>query len=158
MRWLAGTLCLFTLPILGCGGGSAGGPPYANVTGVVTLDGKPIEGATVTFSPKKEGAMSMGLTDAQGKFSLKTATGKKGAAVGEHDVAITLRVDLGPEAPAGSQDDLAPALEVDSGPAVKKPTVKWVIPERYSDPKKSGLSVTVPAGGLSDHKFDLTSK
>lgn len=153
-------LCLTSLAATGCSGGVSG-PPYVNATGIVTLDGKPIEGATVTFSPKKDGSMSMGLTDAEGRFVLKSATGRKGAAVGEHNVSIALRIDLGPAQPAASEEDLAPpqSFEINGGTAPPpKPTTKWIIPEKYSDPTKSGLDVTVPSGGLTDHKFELKSK
>lgn len=161
MRWIGLAGCLSLLVASGCGGGTSG-PSYANVSGIVTLDDKPIEGATVTFSPKGEGSMSLGLTDAAGKFTLKTATGKNGAAVGEHSVAISLFVDLGGEKPKVPDDGLAPPTEAElggaAGPAAPKNTTRWIIPERYSDPVKSGLSVTVPPGGLTDHKFELKSK
>ena len=157
--WLG--VCLAVMSVVGCGGGTSG-PEYAGVDGVVLLDGKAMEGAVVTFSPKEEGTMSMGMTDAEGKFTLKTATGKNGAAVGDHDVSITLKMELGGTPPAATDDGLAPLQPneaADQAPVVAKPpTTKWIIPERYSDPKNSGLGVTVPSGGLSDHKFELTSK
>lgn len=160
MRWIGMLGCLLLLASAGCGGG-ASGPKYVNVTGVVTLDGKAIEGATVTFSPKGEGSMSMGLTDAEGKFQLKTATGKNGAAVGEHGVAIALSLNLGSQQPKVPDDGLAPPTDAELGgrtPSAPQSTVRWIIPERYSDPAKSGLNVTVPAGGLKEHKFELRSK
>lgn len=153
-------VCLSAFAAIGCGGG-AGGPPYAKVTGIVTLDGKAMEAAVVTFAPTGEGSMSMGMTDAAGKFTLKAATGKSGAAVGEHRVGISLKLDLGGTPAPVSDDGLAPPNESELGPnaaAPKPPTTKWIIPERYSDASKSGLTVTVPSGGLTDHKFELQSK
>lgn len=141
---------------LGCSGGGAGGPAIVPVDGIVTLNGNPMEGATVVFSPKKEGTMSMAVTDAEGKFVLRTGSGKKGAAVGDHDVTVQLTVTA--EAPAaGSSDGLAPAMPSELGidPAkVKAPKTGAIIPERYGKP--GALSATVPAGGLSGHKLELS--
>jgi hypothetical protein len=141
----------------GCSGG-AGAVGYAKVTGVVTLDSKPVEGATVTFAPKGKGSMSMGLTDAEGKFELKTATGKTGAAVGDHDVLVALSITLGKPAAEAKPEDLAPAFDAQGRPEGTEagPVTRWIVPEKYSKP--GALKATVPSGGLIDHKLDLTSK
>jgi len=150
---VSGFLVLLTS---GCGGGG-GDVSYARVTGTVTLDGKAVEGATVTFTPKGKGAISMGLTDADGRFDLKTATGKTGAVVGEHDVMVTHSMTLGAPAVEAKPDDLAPALdEAGNSPKSSGPQTRWIVPEKYSKP--GVLNATVPAAGLSDHKLDLTSK
>ncbi len=47
----------------------AKGPGMAEVTGTVTLGGKPLEGATVKFTPN-EGRAAAGVTDKQGRYSL----------------------------------------------------------------------------------------
>ena len=92
-------------------GGCGGGTP--SVSGVVTLDGKPVEGATVTFTPASGdgGGVggSYGKTDAQGRYSLKTvAADKAGAAVGKHKVTISLS-QPDPKNPEGAAKDLIPA-------------------------------------------------
>ena len=99
----------------GCGDGMTG-PPLAPVTGIVTLDGGAVEGATVTFVPKGEGAISLALTDPEGKFTMQTAAGKLGAVVGDHTITVSLSVTT---APAGgtTDDGLAPALESEGAPA-----------------------------------------
>lgn len=61
--------------------------PMAPVTGVVTLDGKPVPDAVVTLKPSKELQMAgardaYGYTDGEGRFAMAT-DGKKGAAVGK---------------------------------------------------------------------------
>ena len=73
----------------GCGGRTG------RVSGVVTLDGKPLVGATVSFTPASgdNGGVggSYGKTDAQGRYTLRTVVGKaNGAAVGKHKVSISL--------------------------------------------------------------------
>lgn len=140
--------------IAGCGGGVSG-PAFVPVNGVVTLDGKPIDGATIVFSPKKEGAPSMALSDPNGKFVLKSGSGRKGAAVGDHDVTVMLSLTANTEEKT-TDDGLAPAQPFELGTDAPKPKpakVGFVVPERYGKP--GAISVTVPAGGLSDYKLEL---
>lgn len=74
-------------------------PPLASVTGTVTLDGKPLPNAIVSFQPIVEGtkpnfnlATSVSFTDANGKYELlyTTVNEKKywGAVIGKHMVTI----------------------------------------------------------------------
>ena len=159
MRCTAAGLALVGLIVLGCGG-RTDGPPLAAVSGVVTLDGKGVEGATVTFISKGKGVMSSALTTAEGRFTLKSATGRNGAVVGDHDVLVSLVVNLEQTGAAVSADGLAPPTAAETGAsapdAVEKPTVRHLIPENYSKP--GALTATVPSGGLRDHKFDLKSQ
>lgn len=156
---LAGLLLGLQIVVMGCGGGSVDSTKYVSVTGVVTLDGKPIEGATVSFVPKKTGQMSFGLTGPDGKFSLKAGTGQSGAAVGDHNVTVTLALDLSPKKPVAAADDLAPPTSAELGATDSENAatgIKYIIPERYGKP--GVLSATVPDGGLSEHKLELVSK
>lgn len=138
----------------GCGRGGSG-PAIVPVSGMVIFEGNPIEGATVVFTPKKEGAMSMAMTDQDGKFVMRTGSGRNGAAVGEHDVTVILSVTA-PETGKTTEDGLAPAMPNELGPDAPKPKpakVGFFIPERYSKP--GALSVTVPSSGLTEHKLEL---
>lgn len=154
--WLVIGLCC------GCGGGAADGVSYAKVAGVVLLGGKPIEGATVTFIPQKKGAMSMAITDADGRFTLETVSGRPGAAVGDHDVTVTLSKTFGTPAPAaaaptGTDPLLSPPQPGEANyvapPAA--PQTRWIVPERYSKP--GALKATVPPAGIPEHKIELTN-
>lgn len=71
----------------GCSGNSVKYPTLASVTGTVTLDGQPLEGATVTFVPAT-GRASSGLTDASGYYSLQYTKTIAGATLGQHRVMI----------------------------------------------------------------------
>ncbi len=134
----------------------------AKVSGIVTLDGQPVEGATVTFTPKGGGPTSFGITGTDGSFVMKTGSGRDGAAVAEHQVAVILSMVAGGTAAQAKPDDLAPAMsnEVGGGGAAKviPPRTVWLVPEKYSKPESSGLTATVPSGGLSGHKIELTKK
>lgn len=162
---LVGVLVL-GLALSGCGDGT-GGPGYVSVSGVVTLDDQPVEGATVIFTPKGEGTMSMAVTNAEGHFSLTTATGKKGAAIGDHVITVSLIAQPEAATPTGSADDLAPQLASEfATPAAaaqaaadaKSKEPVYLVPRKYTDPQTSGLTASVPSGGLSGYELKLTAK
>lgn len=74
--------------IVGCGTGSQ----LAEVEGVVTFKGKPIDRLEVQFLPdpekKTKGPRSTGVTNAEGRFQLLCDDGQKGAVIGHHRVLI----------------------------------------------------------------------
>lgn len=70
---------LFVIP-LGCGNGDR--PPLGRVHGTVTLDGKPVKGLIVMFSPES-GRPAAATTDDNGNYTLEYAYGVKGAKVGK---------------------------------------------------------------------------
>ena len=83
---------LVALLLAGC---SASSKPYqtAPVAGLITLDGKPLPDAHVTFMPVAEaqsrsqsGPEGNGDTADNGRYSLKTAFGDAGASVGKNRV------------------------------------------------------------------------
>jgi len=52
------------------------GPAHGvDVAGTVTLDGKPIPGANIQYDPDDGGSPARGVTDAKGRFKLRTAPG-----------------------------------------------------------------------------------
>ena len=68
-------------------------PPVVAIEGSVTLDGKPLSNAAVTFVPMLDNfgaeSNSTGVTDEQGRFTLTcTATKQAGAVVGSHTVLV----------------------------------------------------------------------
>jgi hypothetical protein len=133
MRRTRFTAALLAAAVAGCGGSST-----ADVSGTVTLDEKPLAGATVTFTPastKDSGVGgSYGKTDADGRYRLKTVVGdKSGAAVGKHKVTISLTKE---------------------NPANPEAAVQDVVPAKYN--VKSDLTFDVPAGGTSQADFKLT--
>lgn len=77
-----GWLALGAMVCLGCGG--AEGEPTYSVTGVVTLNGAPLEGVAVSFVPDGSGQSAVGVTDASGKYSLTTRMKDDGAVIGRY--------------------------------------------------------------------------
>ncbi len=137
--WIA----VVAVAVCGCSGSEY---PLANVSGVVALDGQPLEGAKLVFSPKGDsenpypGPKSIGKTDAEGRFQLITRDGDSGAVVGNHRVRITTLLQ------AGDPDNPFAAITV----------TPEKVPTYYT--AKSMLDTEVPAEGLDTLRFDLKSK
>ena len=90
-RRTACVILLALLPLLLAGCGNM--PPMGTVSGVVTLDGKPLSDVEVQFLPDPEqgtcGATASCYTDAQGRFTLRTERHHTdGALVGTHRVVF----------------------------------------------------------------------
>ncbi|WP_437222754.1 Ig-like domain-containing protein [Planctomicrobium sp. SH661] len=122
-------------------------PPfkYVPVSGTITLAGNPVPGVTVVFVPRGDGTsaitgeLSSGLTDDNGRFTLKTPTGLKGAKVGPHQVSVI------EDEPIPEPNQLLQTI--------RKP---GRIPRRYE--KEGALSFEVPERGTSQADFVLESK
>lgn len=139
---LPAILLVLTLP--GCG---SDGPEMATVSGTVTLDGTPVEGAGVVFTPQAGGRAVNASTDASGKFSLE-------ALVGPNVVAVTKTrpVGGGSTAPAGNlAEGESPQ---DMGEETK---LEYIVPMKYGIPTTSGLKVEV-ARGMDPVALELQSK
>lgn len=53
------------------------------------LDGKPLDGATVFFSPDGGGRTSAARTDADGRYELTYVGKEMGAKIGQHTIRLT---------------------------------------------------------------------
>ena len=151
-------LAMLVLGLAGCSGGSKG-PTVNYVEGVVTLDGTPVEGVAVGFSPSTAGGIgAAGITDAKGVFKLTSGQAGKpaaGAVTGEYDVTFE-KITLASSGPQ-STDDPNYGKKAPGKSAAPKPT--YVVPQAYGSPKTSGFHVTVKEGkNVGDQfKFDLKS-
>lgn len=153
-RWLLSALAVVVVACVGCGsGGPAGGT--AKVSGTLTVDGNPVQGATVTFALKNGDHVREGKTDANGKFTIEDA------GVGKNQITVTKVADsseFGGDAESGLDDGQASAVGAAQGAkGTQFGEEKSEIPEKYADPKSSGLEEDVPAGGKEDVKLELKS-
>lgn len=144
-------LLIAPLLLIGCGGGD--GPPatYA-VKGVVTFEGKPLEGANVVLVPKDPTAKSAGaLTDKEGNFAVKTFWNPEnqlnGALPGDYGIAVTKLEQR--ETPPDMKPEDVMAMHMKLGPP------KSVLPTKYSVPATSGLKVTVGNSSPEPLKLEL---
>ena len=65
-------------------------PSVVTVTGVVTLDGKPVDRASVMLMHVSQGARpATGVTDAGGRFTAKTANVGEGVIPGTYMITVT---------------------------------------------------------------------
>jgi hypothetical protein len=133
--------------LVGCGGAT-----YVPVSGVVTMDGKPLPNAMVFFQPIGDsgGVGSTAKTDSDGRYKLEASTPipTTGALVGKH------RVTIGsvPSTLSNPNDSDAANPGGKAAPKLAKDT----IPERYNT--KSELEFDVPSSGTDKANFDLKSK
>lgn len=142
-RWegtLAG-LAMLVVVAAGCGGG-VDLPNRAKVSGRVTLDGQPVTRGTVVFTPDNTrgttGPPAYGQIGPDGKYELTTdrsGRGGDGAVVGFHKVAVQAREDVMP-------GEIA----------------RLLVPTRYEDPDRSGLTGEVKAGQPNEINLELRSK
>jgi hypothetical protein len=160
-EWKCG-ICLFALVcFVGCGGGGGERPDTAPAAGTVNLNGSPLAGAIVTFSPTAAGGnAASGVTDAQGKFTLTTFETGDGAVPGSYKVGVR-KAEAAKSAATGVSDDdaayraaAAEKAAAESGKQAPKASVPaWV--KTYGSPATSGLTADVPEGGKEDFVFDL---
>ena len=153
---LQGWLLVFPVAFMGCGGGDL--PTTVPVTGTVTLDGNPVEGATVNFMSETENRLASGTTDASGKFTLQTIVGSQttpGAVVGSHGVAV-LKSESGGQM---TEDPKAMMEQMTTNPAITSDyTPKYIIPAKYNNPTMSGIRVEVTQDGPNDITLELSSR
>ena len=119
LRLVCLSLCLW-----GCGGGGRR-PELTPVSGTVSYKGSPLPGVNVTFLPES-GPSAFATTDGEGKFSLQT-NGAAGAVKGKHQISVA-----------------AAAIPPMPGTAEAKKTADLTFPAKYSNPKTSELTATIP--------------
>lgn len=143
---------------LGCGG-SSDQPDLGTVTGTVTMDGKPLAYAIISFAPS-EGLPSSGQADKNGLYKLSHIGDAKGALIGKHTVSIM----TGTAPSTGSspeKDDQAMVEEIpdinDDGEVTSRPPAakKESIPAKYN--AETTLTEEVAAGS-NTIDFELSLK
>lgn len=87
--WLARACTLYVvlataIVLSGCGGN----PNLFHASGTITLDGKPLENAFVTFIPTGGGTTSYGKTDDSGHYEMQFSDVEAGAWKGQNRVEI----------------------------------------------------------------------
>jgi len=149
-RVLAIVGCVVASALAGCSSGDDIGRTVP-VRGRVTYEGNPLGTGVVIFRPDVHkgntgGNEARGTIDAEGYYKLSTGTGpkpKEGVPPGWYQVGV---VSL--KEPAERPKDLRGGMP---------PPLESFIPQKYSDPATSGLSVEVtenPESGAYDLKLN----
>jgi hypothetical protein len=140
------------LAVGGCGRSGREIPDTVDVSGTVTLDGKPVEGVEVNFMTDESAAF--GKTDREGKFELV-----QGAAPGQNKVFFSKieggDIVLDPE--SGMDEGQLQAMAQAQGGQSGVKVARQIIPQEYSNPD-SPLTFNVPDGGTDKANFKLSSK
>jgi hypothetical protein len=149
---------LVILPILMLSIAGCGRPSVVKVEGVVTLDGKPLPGATVSFMPAHEGQgqLASGRTDADGSFRLTTFRTDDGALPGEYKIIVTIKEAdekfLGRNPKTFTDEEKREARMGTMTPAGKKKAAEKKkapsqVPAIYRDVNQTPLKEVVPTKG-----------
>ncbi len=164
-RLLCGSLVLV---VWGCGGEPT--PPTVPVNGSVFYSGKPVVGATITFSPTTLGNgafVAFAVTQADGRFTLRTAldgsTDKDGAVAGKYVVTVVktalneTATTMAAKSVEETRKRMGDAHKNRTRPSPRKtgnspknsatagtPAIQGGIPVRYASAARSPLQVLVP--------------
>jgi len=144
--------CLLLFLCFGCG--NAGRPSLVPVTGTVYLDGKPVDGAEISFVPESTavpgyGRPSRGTTDQSGKFSPGTYQTADGLPLGTFKVIVTKQENLNAQGqPVAMENEEA---------LPEQHRIRWLIPKMYSQTETSGLTAEVTPNGMTPSEFQLRS-
>jgi len=140
--YLAIFLVLNVSLLLTCGCGSDK-LKTERVTGIVTMNGKPVAGAVVTFSPvdRTKSHPATGHTDDKGKYTLQTLLGDvdAGTTPGDYKVMVTKTKDV----ETGRVQKVTVGDQVEE---VKEMKSEQLLPKRYSSISSTPLKKTVIAG------------
>ncbi len=149
------TSIAFALP--GCGDG---GPALVKVTGTVTLNGKPYEGALVEFMPdrsNRDSTLGSDTTGPSGNYMVRSSAGRMGLAPGKYSVKIS----KGRAASASDSASDEPTPKNDPGQQLAEATALSGGKKKTAD-EGDGPTGTfpaeIPAGGINGLDFDVKSK
>ncbi|MCA9194165.1 MAG: carboxypeptidase regulatory-like domain-containing protein [Planctomycetales bacterium] len=144
MKRFCFALVVFVLPVIvaGCGPDLSHLPKTVVAEGIVTLDGAPVETATVVFIAEQGTYSARGITDAEGKFALQAFDEKPGAVPGSYRVQVNKTILS--ESGGGEDENSMGSVSVTYG-----------LPKRYAAVSTSGLKVTIPDMDSTDIKLEL---
>jgi len=140
--------------LIGCGGS---GPKLAPVKGIVTLNGKPLEGAVVSFQPdsaNKDGLPGEDVTGPQGNYKV-TTKGRSGLVPGKYHVVVTKTLVDPSKVNEAFKDDPFMA-QLSTGPEVGRDAAKLAA-QREKNTIEQSFDREVPAEG-GEQDFDVKRK
>lgn len=147
------------------------GPEFAEVSGIVTIDGVPIECVEVAFVPDPEkgssGPISYSRTDAAGRYTMQCAKyAHDGVVLGTHRIVITDPTTLPPAPLPPSDDDSAPPVQTKGvappqpiqgdGPRINPNRIQR-IPNRYGNVMATPFVGVEVKSGTNERNIELVS-
>ncbi len=151
-RFPAFQILTLLLAVTGCSKASKF-PMTIPVTGVVTYNGEPVEGADVVLvTGDLKGFSAHGRTDDEGKFIVKSVMSasheQAGAIPGTYKVRVS-KFKIADSAIVTAPRPPEPGESLKStstDPLIQRPQPKSLLPVKYNIPEQSGLTATVEAG------------
>ena len=123
------------------------------VSGVLTHEGNPVEGATIIFGPAPgspaENKAASATTDALGQFTLMTLLPNDGVHPGTYQVAVSKTELTGGDIVAGS-DPKKPKFH-------DQKRIDY-LPPKYREAETSGIEITIPPKGTKTIEINLEGK
>ncbi|MBI1248503.1 hypothetical protein GC197_11775 [bacterium] len=125
--------------------------------GTVTLDGEPLEGASIGFIPVEGGRPAVGHTDAQGRFTITSLKAGDGMPPGEYSVTVIKVEAKKPSQAAPAEEGAAEEGSGENALMGKiDQSVRFVTPMNFSLPSTTPLKFDVQPG-MKPIKIDLVS-
>jgi hypothetical protein len=132
--------------------GSSSGPALTRATGTVTMGGKPLAGADLTFHPTAKGGRSaVSKTDRLGHFEMRTAGVGRGVLPDDYRVTIT---KFASEEKIMTPDE-AKKYTSREGKAPPPPKVINLVPATYAGVQSTPLTAPVKSLRPVRFTFDL---
>ena len=125
----------------------SGRPQTVPVSGTIIHNDAPLTDATVTFFPVSGQHTAFARTDGNGKFQLTTFDDQDGAVPGEYRIAVKKSII-----------EYIPAIQDPERSPPVYHAEHSQIPDRYSDPKTSELTASIPANGFAEIALQLTGQ
>lgn len=129
--------------------------PVFKVRGKVTLQGKPVANADITFANAEANKSAFGKTDEEGEYQLTTYSSFDGAVAGKHSVSIVHTPPVANTPALPSTEDTA-YVPPGVGESTLPPAPKSNVPAKYADAATSGLIAVVNEDNENVIDFALT--
>lgn len=133
--------------LTGCSSGPSDRPAVVPTRVRILYEGQPVDDAQVTFINPDAQRTGFGTTDTEGWTKLMTFTPGDGVVPGPQVVSVrkVLVTDKKKsDVDFGTTSQIPPP-----------PDEKWLLPQRFADPKTSGLTATVTAGQANEIVLEL---
>jgi hypothetical protein len=140
------------IAVIGCSGSGAARFPTNKVTGKVTMNGSPVPGANISFSPVGTGKPpAFGISDTQGVYVLTTYDSGDGAVEGDYKIMVykgapTAQAAAPTHDPTGQTTGGAPKHSGPAGKASSGAGGGSLLPEKYSKASTTPITKTVKSG------------
>ena len=150
--------CLVVLvALVGCSRApTRDGPELVKVTGTITLDGEPVEGAHIRFSPEAGGSAAYAVSDRRGRYELRTFDPGDGAIPGKYGISATKEVTE-----PGMEFDSQAAMEAyvkEHGERPSRGKAVNALPDKYATMDTSELTADITVAKKNHFDLELKSE